>query len=91
MELHADVDARNASGLTPLFYAVDKAHISTIELLAQYGADLFAENASHETPFDWADSDEVRAVLQHFAEGGAAHSSPEASYSYSSSDGDGDG
>jgi ankyrin repeat protein len=50
----ARVDIRNESQLTPLFFAVQSAHVSAVKMLIEYGADVSATSNIGETPLHLA-------------------------------------
>jgi ankyrin repeat protein len=49
-----DISARNVTGQTPLYLAVQQSRIALIPLLLSKGADIFAVDNSGVTPFDYA-------------------------------------
>jgi ankyrin repeat protein len=49
-----DISARNITGQTPLYLAVQESRIALIPLLLSRGSDIFAADNSGVTPFDYA-------------------------------------
>ena len=70
---HADVNARDDTGATPLMYAAIYSSIETMRLLIDGGADVNASNAAGATALMWSASDpsRIRLLLQHGAHVGA--------------------
>lgn len=63
------VNARDATGATPLHHAAGFGDVATIRLLLERGADVNAGNRRKSTPLFWALRDEakVRLLLEHGA------------------------
>ena len=51
----ADVNAKDADGVTPLHDAASDGRKETTELLIAKGADVNAKNDESGTPLDWAE------------------------------------
>ena len=53
-DAHADLNALDNNRRTPLFSAIQNNRITTIQLLRQYGADLFTKDEAGLTPMEYA-------------------------------------
>jgi ankyrin repeat protein len=77
IEAGADVDAKNASGVTVLFLASENGHTEIVRLLLEAGADASAANPDGATPLIVASQNGhieiVRLLLEAKAEVNAAH------------------
>ena len=59
----ADIDAKNEDEMTALHYAVDQSHYDVVSLLVRSGANLSAVDMYGKVPFDYAETNEMKALL----------------------------
>ena len=59
----ADINARNEDGYTALHHAVSQGHVAAATLLIERGADMDAKDRFGKRPLDYAETQELRAVL----------------------------
>ncbi|HYP08596.1 MAG TPA: ankyrin repeat domain-containing protein [Bryobacteraceae bacterium] len=78
LQAGAKVDARDARGLTPLFFAVATEYpsIDLILALIKAGADVNAKDLVGETPLDWAEKFGYPSVLTALRKAGAKRGLP---------------
>jgi len=65
LDAHANIDKKTEgqSQRTPLIMAVQNGHLELARLLVQGGADLTATNIGRKTALDFAQTDDMRAIL----------------------------
>ena len=63
LKKNADLEAQNHAGLTPYLWAAYAGHVDMMKLLSESGANIYHENAYHETVLDIATiSQEIEAI-----------------------------
>uniref|UniRef100_UPI00398EB846 uncharacterized protein n=1 Tax=Pristiophorus japonicus TaxID=55135 RepID=UPI00398EB846 len=68
LENEVSLDARNANGLTPFFFAAERQHRKICQLLIEWGCDVHAKDLKNRSAFDGIRSEEFRNfVLSYYA------------------------
>jgi ankyrin repeat protein len=62
LERHANPNATDKKGRTPLHIAAYNGHGAVVKLLLQYGADICARDYRRRTPYDIATGDAKREL-----------------------------
>jgi serine/threonine-protein phosphatase 6 regulatory ankyrin repeat subunit A len=73
LEKGADPESKDASGQTPLRWAVEKGHVAVARLLVEKGADPESKDVSGQTPLRRAAEKGHVAVARLLVEKGARH------------------
>ncbi|XP_048405148.1 uncharacterized protein LOC125460951 isoform X2 [Stegostoma tigrinum] len=63
LENGVSLDARNANGLTPFFFAAGRQHRKICQLLIEWGCDVQAKDLKNRTAFDGIRSEKFRKFL----------------------------
>lgn len=53
LEAGAELDVGNYSNETPLYYAADRRHGQVVEVLLEYGANIYGQTCGRHTPVSW--------------------------------------
>ena len=71
IEAGADVNARDAEGMTPLMYAAKSGNIESVRILIESGADVTAQDSERRTPLSLAAKRENAEIVRLLTEAGA--------------------